>query len=80
MHMQTNKSKMFRFVEVKSVQEEQFPSREALTRGIILNSSVDRDDMVAPHNAVVDRAGDLVNVGDYLAYQYHDEVPSFMRN
>ena len=71
---------MFRFVEVKSVQKEQFPSRETLKRGIILNSSVDRDHMVAPHNAVVDKAGDSVNVGDYLAYQSYDEVPSFMRN
>ena len=71
---------MFRFMEVKSVQKEQFPSRETLKRGTILNSSVDRDDMVAPHNAVVDRAGDLINVGDYLAYQSHDEVPSFMHN
>ena len=61
-------------MEVRSIQEEQFVSREALTRGIILNSSVDRDDLVATHNAVVDREGDLVNVGDYLAYQSCDEV------
>ena len=60
-------------MEVRSVQEEQFLSREALTRGIILNSSVDRDDMVATHNAIVDRDGDMVNVGDYLAYKSSDE-------
>ena len=72
--IQTNKPKLFRFVEVRSIQEEQFVSREALTRGIILNSSVDRDDLVATHNAIVDREGDLVNVGDYLAYQSCDEV------
>lgn len=60
-------------MEVRSVQEEQFLSREALTRGIILNSSVDRDDMVATHNAIVDRDGDMVNVGDYLAYKSSDK-------
>lgn len=69
----TKKPKLFRFVEIRSVQGEQFPSREALTRGIILNSSVDRDDLVTSHDAVVDRAGDLVNVGDYLAYQSSDK-------
>ena len=50
-------------MEVRSIQEEQFPSREALMRGIILNSSVDWDDLVASHNAIVDRDGDMVNVG-----------------
>ena len=60
-------------MEIRSVQGEQFPSREALTRGIIINSSVERDDLVSSHNAIVDRAGDLVNVGDYLAYQSCDK-------
>ena len=72
--MQTmNSLMMFRFVDVQTVNGEKFPSREAWSKGLILSSCVGRDDLVICHNALVGQDGDLVNVGDYVAYQSNDE-------
>ena len=43
---------------------------EAWSQGWIVSTCVGRDDQVTCHNATVDQAGDLVNVGDFLAYNW----------
>lgn len=64
-----NSSQLFRFVEVHTADGETFPCREAWSRGFMMSTCIGWDDLVTIHSAVVDQESDLVNVGDFLAYQ-----------
>ena len=68
--MQSSKTTtLFRFVEILTATSENFTTMEARSQGLIVSSSVGCDDVVTCHNAIVDKDGDLVNVGEFLAYQ-----------